>query len=96
MVDRLKVFEDKLDDALGRISKLESRMTTAEDGRAEMLAKLANIEKFVGGYNTIMGLAKKHWKTLLTFGAGLVTASGIGNPTVQSVAAYVGKFLGVH
>jgi hypothetical protein len=96
MADRLQIFEDKLDDAVRRIGKLEARMDTAETMREEIMAKLATIETFVGGYNKIWGLAKKHWKTLLTFGAGIVTAGGLGNPQVQHIADYVVRFLGVH
>jgi hypothetical protein len=96
MVDRLQVFEDKLDDAINRIGKLETRMTTAEQMRDEIMIKLSSIESFVGGYNKIWGLAKKNWKTILTFGAGIITAGGFGNPAVQHVAKYVVSFLGVN
>lgn len=96
MVDRLKVFEDKLDDAIARIGQLETRMDSAETIRNEIATKLETIESFVGGYNTIMGLAKKHWKSIFIFGAGVVSTAGVGNPTVQHLADYVGKFLGAH
>lgn len=44
--------------------------------------RLESIENFVGGYNTVAGLAKKHWKTILVFGAGVMSSAGIGNPKV--------------
>lgn len=64
------------------------------DPETGILVKLDAIATFVTGANTVFGLARKHWKRIFVFGAGFVTAAGIGNPTVQKIASYITATLG--
>jgi hypothetical protein len=58
-------------------------LTDAFDAfKTDVAGKLDNITIFVTGANTVFGLAKRHWRTGLIFGAGIMTSAGIGNPAV--------------
>lgn len=78
-----------------KIAELDTRMTALEKQFSEfkdhISDKLDSIETFVGGYNNILGLAKKHWKTVAVFGAGVMSAAGVGNPAVLT---FIQHFLG--
>lgn len=56
-----------------RLTVVEANLKTVKDNTVEIIS-------LVDGGKKIFGFAKKHWKTALTFGAGLMTALGIGNP----------------
>lgn len=58
----------------------------------EMSDKLDTITVFVSGANTIFGMARKHWRRVFIFGAGVMTSAGIGNP---KVAAFITSFAGM-
>jgi type IV secretory pathway VirB2 component (pilin) len=53
--------------------------------------KLDTITVFVSGANTIFGLARKHWRRVFIFGAGVMTSAGFGNPKVW---AFLSSFAG--
>lgn len=91
MTDNLADWEARLKAVERGLKELGERMTTLENGVTE---KLDTIVTFVSGANTVFGLARKHWRRVLMFGAGFVTAVGTGNPTVQKIAAYILQQLG--
>lgn len=81
---------------------VEKRLAAVEQQCAELkmiildpeegiMSKLDTITVFVSGANTIFGLARKHWKRVFIFGAGFMTAAGVGNPKVN---AFIISFLG--
>jgi hypothetical protein len=55
-------------------------MTTLKSTVAQVKTNTDQILSVVDGGKKVFGFAMKHWKTALTFGAGLMTAAGIGNP----------------
>lgn len=78
-MDRLSEFERRLDAVEKSCADLTSLFHDPETG---ILAKLDNIATFVTGANTIFGLARRHWKRVFIFGAGVMTSAGFGNPKV--------------
>lgn len=60
--------------------------------KLEMGDKLDTITVFVSGANTIFGLARKHWRRVFIFGAGVMTSAGVGNPKVWS---FITSFAGM-
>lgn len=79
MGDRLSDFEDRLT----RMEKSHKELADAFGLFRESLDdKLDAITAFVTGANTIFGLARRHWKRVFIFGAGVMTSAGFGNPKV--------------
>lgn len=85
---RLDELENKMTDHITATAQqyqtLKSEMQVAVDNSAEILAVLTAAKK-------VGGIAVKHWKTALVFGAGAMSVLGIGN---EQLWAYIGKFLG--
>lgn len=88
-------MENRIDGLENRVGKLElafSEMKAAHvDAMDQLDAKLDTIVTFVTGANTVFGFAKQHWKTAITFGAGIMSALGVGNPAVLN---FVSSFFG--
>lgn len=88
MGDRLTEFEERLT----RMETSHRELATAFDTfRVGLDDKLDTITTFVTGANTIFGLARRHWKRVFIFGAGVMTSAGFGNPKVW---AFVSSFAG--
>lgn len=90
-MDKLDDWEKRLSAVENGLADLRSEMATFKNGINE---KLDTIVTFVSGAHTVLGLARKHWRRILMFGAGFVTAVGTGNPTVQKAAGYISHVLG--
>ena len=67
-----------------RVEMLETRMTTVEENTAEILA-------IVSGAKTVGGYIRKYGSKTIVFGAGLMTAFGVGNPAVTK---FISSFFG--
>lgn len=76
---RLGELEKKMTDHITATAQqyntLKSEMQIAVDNSAEILAVLTAAKK-------VGGIAVKHWKTAIVFGAGVMSAAGFGNPEV--------------
>lgn len=85
---RLDELENKMTDHITATAQqyqtLKSEMQVVVDNSAEILAVLTAAKK-------VGGIAVKHWKTAIIFGAGVMSAAGFGNPEVW---AFINKFLG--
>lgn len=60
-----------------------------------LVQKTDRIMVWVEGTDHIFGFCRKHWRTIFKFGAGVVTAYGIGNPHIQNALTYIAKFIGI-
>lgn len=70
----------------------QQTLTDAFDAfKLELGEKLDTITIFVSGANTIFGMARKHWRRVFIFGAGVMTSAGFGNPKVW---AFITTFAG--
>jgi len=63
------------------VKELHSNFHSFKD---EISEKLDTITGFISGANTVFGLARAHWKRVFVFGAGFMTAAGVGNPQVNT------------
>jgi hypothetical protein len=68
--------------ATAEAEKMKKSLTAVANELAEVRQNTNDILGWVSGANTVFGFAKKHWRTALTFGCGIMTAAGIGNPTI--------------
>ncbi len=96
MVDRLTEFENRLTAMENSHTKLAGEFRAFCDDtftpfKDEISEKLDTITDFVSGANTIFGFARKHWKRIVYFGAGVMTSAGFGNPKVW---AFISSFTG--
>ena len=57
--------------------------------------QMDRVVSFFEGTDKILGFTKKHWRTILKFGCGFVTAYGITNPSVQRTILFVQHFFGL-
>lgn len=90
-IERFECIEARIEGLEERMTELSGISPRIKKLEETLDVRLASIENFVGGYNTVAGLTKKHWKTVLTFGAGLMSAAGIGNPKVtEFITAFFG------
>jgi nicotinic acid mononucleotide adenylyltransferase len=85
-----------------RVGDLEKKFEQAELERSTMNATLNRVEEqnarilaFIAGTDKIFGFTRKHWRTILKFGAGFVTAYGISNPIVQRELNFILAFFGI-
>lgn len=62
--------------------KVLPEMQGAKTERLEMQQDLKTIIAIVSGAEKVGGFLARHGKVIVTFGAGLMTALGIGNPDV--------------
>lgn len=83
-IEALERWQDEMKTEFAEFKSAIANITSVCDGvtsmQAEISGQLSEIKSFVGGYNTVLGLAKKHWKTILIFGAGSMSTLGFGNP----------------
>src|SRR5579859_7470191 len=98
MADNSVISLDSLD---ARVTILEGKMSTvqietaiaktaaiqARDNTAELLAIATGVKK-VGSFVTRYG------PKAIIFGAGIMSAAGIGNPKVQQVLSFISTFFG--
>lgn len=88
--DLAKVKKD-IHVAKNEAMKTDKRLTDVEADLKTVKNNTVEILSFVDGGKKVFGFAKKHWKTGLTFGAGLMTAAGIGNPKILTfISTYFG------
>jgi hypothetical protein len=78
-------MKNSMQAASGDVRQLKDSVQKIEEQNADILY-------FVTGANTVFGFAKKHWKQAIIFGAGIMTAAGVGNPKVN---AFITTFFGV-
>jgi hypothetical protein len=81
-------FEQRLAAVEKSCAEIHTLFGTFKD---DLNDKLDNITVFVTGANTIFGLARRHWKRVFIFGAGVMTSAGFGNPKVW---AFISSFAG--
>lgn len=85
-IEALEQWQNEMTREFAEFKTAIANVTSTFDGlkatQAEISTQLSEIKTFVGGYNTVAGLAKKHWKTILIFGAGVMSSAGVGNPKV--------------
>lgn len=86
---------DKTEEIEKRVGALETAMGTLQEDlnafKQGVDDKLDQIIVYVTGFNKVLGFTKRNWKTAITFGAGLMTAAGIGNP---AILGFVSNFFG--
>lgn len=71
----------------------QQTLTDAFDAfKVDLAEKLDTITVFVSGANTIFGMARKHWRRVFIFGAGVMTSAGFGNPKVWD---FISSFAGM-
>lgn len=73
--------------------KGEQQVLVTEFAKAQ--AQLTKVVTFFEGTDKILGFTKKHWRTILKFGCGFVTAYGVSNPNVQHSIIFVQHFFGL-
>ncbi len=88
MTRTITEFEKRLEAVEAKQIELAQEFEVFKNGINE---KLDTITVFVTGANTVFGLARKHWSKIIVFGAGLMTAAGVGNPKVN---AFLTTFFG--
>jgi hypothetical protein len=103
MEDRLHDVEQRLDAVEADLVSMRRSLHKANGQRQIMQNDIKKIDKktdeilsFMTGAQKIYGVARKHWKSGLTFGCGLVTAVGFTNPAVAHVTSFISKFFGLH
>jgi hypothetical protein len=81
-----------------RVSALEARMTTVEghaasaaQDAAKAVANTAELLAIANATRTVAGIIRKHGPKAISFGAGIMTILGIGNPELWK---YIGHFFG--
>lgn len=97
-VESLSV-EDRLTKVEGDVATMKTNILQLQSDNLRIMPalddinlKLASIDDFVTGTTKIFGFAKKHWMKALSFGCGLMTAAGIGNPAVWN---FIRHFFGL-
>jgi O6-methylguanine-DNA--protein-cysteine methyltransferase len=103
---RLERLETDISNIKDRLSGLETEFETAKETAkeeralvqtqiAEMDGKLDKVISFIEGTDKVLGFCRKHWRTILKFGCGFVTAYGVSNPSVQHTLSFVQNFFGL-
>jgi hypothetical protein len=107
--DRIAAIENRVDTIEQDLSKLRetahrvadsqqvsiAQMTDVTATLDTMKAQLSSVTSFIDGTDHVLGFCRKHWRTILKFGAGVVTAYGFGNPHVQRALDFILKFAGI-
>lgn len=104
---RLDRLESDLAEIKGKVSNLETEFEKAKGERTQMLylingtsdepgliQKTNKIYSYIDGTEKVAGFALKHWRTLLKFGCGFVTAWGVSNPHLAASLGFVSRFFG--
>lgn len=73
---------------VGQIQDLQNDVTTVKENTDKLVV-------FFEGTDRVFGFCRKHWRTMLKFGCGFVTAYGVTNPAVQRTLAFTIKFFGL-
>lgn len=73
--------------------KGEQQVLVIEFGKAK--GQLDKVVAFFEGTDKLLGFTKKHWRTLLKFGCGFITAYGVTNPSVQRSLIFIQHFFGL-
>lgn len=81
---RLTKLETTMNNVAAQYDTLKGEVQTAVDNTAEILTIMTGVKK-------VGGIAAKHWKTAIVFGAGIMTSAGIGNP---EVLGFIRSFFG--
>lgn len=96
---RLETLEANLEEIKEKVVALESEFEKAKEERSMMKTDIETVKQntddilsWINGGKKVFGFAILHWKTALKFGAGFMTAAGLGNPTV---IRYVQEFFGL-
>ena len=98
LVGRVVKIEELINEQISaRLEKVEKTindilipgMAKADEDRMAMKADTSEILAFVSGVKKTGSLAKRYGPKALTFGAGLFTAIGFGNPELW---AFLAKF----
>lgn len=81
-----------------RVTALEVRMTTVEGhaasaaaNAAQAVSNTAELLAIANATKTVAGIIRKHGPKAISFGAGIMTILGIGNPELWK---YIGHFFG--
>jgi hypothetical protein len=82
----------------GRVTALEGRMTTVEKhaasaaaDAAKAVANTAELLALANATKSLAGFVRKHGPKAISFGAGIMTILGIGNPELWK---YISHFFG--
>lgn len=106
---RLERLESDLSAIKNQVANLESEISTVKAGHKSMQEDLATLNTkmdeqtldlkkvvaFADGTDKVFGFCRAHWRTILKFGCGFVTAYGISNPSVQRTIIFVQHFFGL-
>lgn len=106
---RLERLESDLATVRDKVANLETEIADIKDGAATMKndvaalstkmdtanATLTRVANFYDGTDKVFGFCRKHWRTLLKFGCGFVTAYGVTNPAAQRSILFVQHFFGL-
>lgn len=103
--DKVSSLEMRLISLEGDIALVKAEidaMKTGAEERSLMVMRLTGevsdmrnstdtILAFVTGANKVVGIAAKHWRTAIIFGAGVMTSAGFGNPAMWDfIKTFVG------
>lgn len=99
---RLTAIENRVTEVETDLQKLRRTVHNIAEDAMKTTARLINIEKktdkvitFFEGTDKIFGFCRAHWRTLLKFGCGFVTAYGVTNPHVAQTANFISRFFGL-
>lgn len=107
--DRIASVEKRLDDVEQDLQKLRKTVHDVKNEQQVMVGQINAVQKsvtsveantetllhFFEGTDKLFGFCRKHWRTLLKFGCGFVTAYGVTNPSVQRTLIFVQHFFGL-
>lgn len=74
-----------------RLLNLEDRVAAVEASLGKVAADTSEILAVLTATKSVAGFARKYGVRIITFGAGIFTAAGIGNPKVW---AFISQFFG--
>lgn len=106
---RIDAVEKRLDDVEEDLQRLRKNVHDIKNEQQVMVGQLSEVQKVIGalhadtakvltffeGTDKLFGFCRKHWRTGLKFGCGVVTAWGVSNPHVTHTVEFIGKFFGL-
>lgn len=100
--ERLSKIENRVTAVETDLQKLRRTVHNIAEDAMKTTAHLIKIEKktdklisFFEGTDKVFGFCRKHWRTMLKFGCGFVTAYAASNPHVAQTANFVSHFFGL-
>lgn len=100
--ERLGSIEKRLDDTEADLQKLRATVHAIKNEQQVLVGQMSDLTSsvdrvisFFEGTDKVFGFCRKHWRTMLKFGCGFVTAYGVTNPSVARSLQFVTHFFGL-